>query len=72
MKWIKCSERMPHYNQCIIIQTTGGNVQPAYFRVFRHVIKHVDVEVFEDEDGVSFTLYPSEVTHWMPMPEPCI
>lgn len=70
MEWIKCSERMPKYDYPIIICTTDGDVMAAWFRVWTHVHDLGEVRAFEDEEGVSFTIYPANVTHWMPMPNP--
>lgn len=54
--WIKCSERMPEPYEYVLV-TDGHSVEVMWW----------------DRDGFwrpAKSLYPGDITHWMPLPEP--
>ena len=59
VKWISCKERMPEDNDRVLILAKNESVYIAKHRVFGHFV--VSFEYWLDD---------TEVTHWMPLPEP--
>lgn len=57
--WISCKDRMPEDNDRVLILAKNESVYIAKHRVFGHFV--VSFEYWLDD---------TEVTHWMPLPEP--
>ena len=58
-QWISCKDRMPEDNDRVLILAKNESVYIAKHRVFGHFV--VSFEYWLDD---------TEVTHWMPLPEP--
>ena len=70
-EWIKVSDRLPDNEQIVDAweSWTGRDGK-------KHGVRHANIEYFHDmanpwlEDDGSLSLIDSEITHWMPLPEP--
>lgn len=60
MNWIKCSERMPEAG-IYVLALLNGSPQVLFF--------DPRINIWDDGDFHSF-IKPSNVTHWMPLPQP--
>lgn len=74
-KWISVQERLPDAiaesgrvktTETVFAMDSCGAVHVGYFTVYKYdgsnVFHGVDVELFDES--------PSDITHWMPLPEP--
>ena len=59
MNWISVKERLPKDGVTVLVRTTYGLVAAALHDTYLH----------EREEGDN-SFDDSEVTHWMPLPEP--
>jgi len=70
-KWVKCSERLPEFNQHVIcFGLLGGEKTP---RVEFGYYSYTTAEPAWSSltyDGVAGNIWFSEVTQWMPKPSP--
>lgn len=58
--WISIKEKLPEYDKSVLIcYSKQQDITIAWLAE--------DIECFEDDD---YMYYMSEVTHWMPLPEP--
>ena len=63
MRWIPCRERLPEYGVDVLVYVKPweDNIQVAHIQY--------DGIMWEMSDG-EFYFSKSDVTHWMPLPEP--
>lgn len=67
-RWIPCCERMPENGQRVLIYSRSGR----FFDVTYHVHEHIPYRCFQINKmfGKTYAWDESDVTHWMPLPEP--
>ena len=61
MEWIKADDRLPNYNDGILMVNNHGQIYSGKGSVFNQKIKPRDAGEF---------YYSDYYTHWMPLPKP--
>lgn len=60
MNWIEVDESLPHNFTLVIVHTSGGDVEPAYFAAGRFISVDPNCDAGEEIN----------VLHWMQLPAP--
>ncbi|WP_017521987.1 DUF551 domain-containing protein [Pseudomonas nitroreducens] len=70
-EWIKCSDRLPEYQEDVIVLMPGGYIAAAYVS-WLHSNGNADwapANVHSTYDGIGRVVLDDVPTHWMPSPE---
>jgi hypothetical protein len=71
MNWISVKNQMPKAGQMVIVTV---NTTPPCTSISEHYFDGWAMLTLADEhrsDSPLFSDYDMEITHWMPLPEPC-
>lgn len=68
VKWISVKDRLPNLDEAVLVHAEYLHIKTNYYEVWSLFRRHGGELIWVDKYGDGHKL--TEVTHWMPLPEP--